>query len=134
MLEVKIENPINLKLSDNENVVILEDEKLPLEKGVVFGGEHYGFNLILEKDGESTIIPYGTQCKIGGVQITEDILIIIEDNKYVPWRFNKNTGDLINEAVFSFLKKTEIAYLRDNFGIVDEEGLARINEYNRKTK
>lgn len=133
MLEAKIENPLNLKLGTNENVIILDGERLSLENGVVFGGEHYGFNLILDDSCEGLAVPYATQCRIGGVQIVGDTLIILEDNKYIPWRFNKNTGKLINEAVFSFLKRTEIAYLRDNFGIVDEDGLAKINGSSSKS-
>ncbi len=128
MLEPRIENPINLKLSSYENIVILGEERLFLENGVIFGGEHYGFNLVVEKDGESIATPYATQCRIGGVQIVGDTLTVLEDNKYIPWRFNKVTGELVNEAIFSFLKKTEIAYLRENFGVVSEEDLARINE------
>lgn len=127
MLEKRIENPINLKLSSKGNVLILPDEELALEKGVVFGSGHYGFNLLIEKDGETIAIPYGTQCSIAGVQIVGDTLNILEENKYIPWRFNKDTGELINAAVFSFLKRTEMAFLRENFGIVDEEGLAKIN-------
>lgn len=127
MLEKKIDNEINLKLSPNGNVAIFEDEELSLENGVVFGGEHYGFNLIVEKDGELVATPYGTQCKVVGVQIVGDNLTILEDNKYISWKFNKNTGDLVNEAVFSFLKRTEMEFLRKTFGVTDEEGLARIN-------
>lgn len=127
MLEKRIENPINLRLSANGNVVILLGEELSLEQGVVFGNGHYGFNLLVEKDGEIIAIPYGTQCSIGGVQIVGDTLNILEENKYIPWRFNKETGELVNEAIFSFLKRTEMAFLKENYGIVDEEGLARIN-------
>lgn len=127
MLEKRIENSINLKLSSKGNVLILPDEELSLEQGVVFGSGHYGFNLLVEKDGEVVATPYGTQCSIGGVQIVGDTLNILEENKYIPWKFNKETGELVNEAIFSFLKRTEMAYLRDNYGIVDEEGLARIN-------
>ncbi len=127
MLDRRIEDPINLRLSSKGNVVIFPDEELSLEQGVMFGGEHYGFNLLVEKDEEVIATPYGTQCRIGGVQIVGDNLTILEDNKYIPWRFNKDTGELVNEAVFSFLKRTEMTYLRENFGIEDEEGLARIN-------
>ncbi len=127
MLEKRIEKPLNLRLANKGNVLILSNEELPLEQGVMLGGEHYGFNLLVEKDGEIVATPFGTQCSIGGVQIVGDNLVILENNKYIPWRFNKNTGELVNEAVFSFLKRAEIAYLKENFGIVDEEGLAKIN-------
>lgn len=127
MLEKKIENEINLKLTPNGNVVIFPDEELSLENGVVFGGNHYGFNLIVEKNGELVATPYGTQCRIVGVQIVGEYLTILEDNKYISWKFNKSTGELVNEAVFSFLKRTEMEFLRKNYGITDEEGLVKIN-------
>ncbi len=132
MLEKKMQEPLNLKLSPKGNVFFSEDEALSLEKGVMFGGEHYGFNLLVEKDEEVIATPFGTQCSIVGVQINGDNLIILENNKYIPWRFNKITGELVNEAVFSFLKRTEKAYLEENFGIVDEEGLAKINGQSTK--
>jgi len=127
MLEKKIENEINLKLTPNGNVVIFPDEELSLENGVVFGGNHYGFNLIVEKNGELVATPYGTQCRIVGVQIVGEYLTVLEDNKYISWKFNKSTGELVNEAVFSFLKRTEMEFLRKNYGITDEEGLVKIN-------
>ena len=127
MLEKKIENELNLKLTPNGNVVIFPDEELSLENGVVFGGNHYGFNLIVEKNGELVATPYGTQCRIVGVQIVGEYLTVLEDNKYISWKFNKSTGELVNEAVFSFLKRTEIDFLRKNYGITDEEGLVKIN-------
>lgn len=133
MLEPRIENPLNLKLSPEGNEIILENENLPLEKGAVFGGEHYGFNLIVERDGESIATPYATQCSIYGVQIVADTLTILENNKYLPWKFNKDTGELVSEAVFSFLKCTEIDYLRQ-FGIVSEEDLEKINGNQDKSK
>ena len=68
-LEAKMENPITLKLSSKEKVFISGEEKLPLETGVVFGDDHYGFNLIVESDGEEISMSYPTQCRIYGVQI-----------------------------------------------------------------
>lgn len=125
MIEKKYCNPITMIVGNGNNVCVLGDEKLSLEKGVMFGGEHYGFDITFTESGE--VISRGTQCKIGGVQIVGDNVTILEENKYIPWRINKNSGEIVNEAKFSFLKKTEMAYLRENFGITDEEGLARIN-------
>lgn len=127
MLEPQIVDPLYFQLSPTENVAIIGEEKLPLETGVMFGGNHYGFHLLVEQDGELVATPYATQCRIVGVQIVGDTLQVMEDHKYIPWRFNKTSGELVNEAVFSFLKRTEITYLQENFGIVDEEGLAQIN-------
>lgn len=125
MLEKKYENPIKMIVGNGKNVCVLDNEQLPLERGVMFGGEHYGFDITFLDGGE--VISSGTQCKIDGVQIVGDNVTILEENKYIPWRINKNTGEIVNEAKFSFLKKTEMAYLRDNFDVTDEEGLARIN-------
>ena len=125
MLEKKYENPISMVVGNGHNVCVLASEQLSLERGVMFGGERYGFDITFVESGE--VISTGTQCKIEGVQIVGDNVTILEENKYIPWRINKNTGEIVNEAKFSFLKKTEMAYLRENFNITDEEGLARIN-------
>jgi hypothetical protein len=127
MLEKRMQDEINLSLSVSENVLISGNERLSLETGVMFGGEHYGFNILVENNGKSDVISHGTQCRIAGVQIVGDNLTILEDNKYIPWRFDKVTGELKNEAVFSFLKKTEQAYLRENFGIETEADLVKVN-------
>lgn len=128
MLEAQIHNPLYFKLHSTGNVAILGEERLSLETGVMFGGEHYGFYLDISKDGENIVIPYATQCRVVGVQIVGDTLQVMEEHKYIPWRFHKVSGELCNEAVFSFLKRTEMAYLKEKFGIVDEDGLRQINE------
>lgn len=132
MLEKRMQDEINLHLTDTEDVFVSGEERLPLETGVMFGGDHYGFNILVEKNGMSDVISHGTQCRIAGVQIVGDNVTILEDNKYIPWRFDKNTGELKNEAIFSFLKKTEQAYLRENFGVETEEDLVKVNGVNSK--
>lgn len=132
MLEKRIQDEINLHLTDTEDVFVSGEERLPLETGVMFGGEHYGFNILVDKNGKRDVISHGTQCRIAGVQIVGDNVTILEDNKYIPWRFDKNTGELKNEAIFSFLKKTEQAYLRENFGVETEEDLVKVNGVNSK--
>ena len=127
MLEKRMQDAINLHLTDTEDVFVSGEERLPLETGVMFAGEHYGFNILVNKNGKNDVISHGTQCRIAGVQIVGDNVTILEDNKYIPWRFDKVTGELKNEAVFSFLKKTEQAYLRENFGIETEADLVKVN-------
>ena len=127
MLEKRMQDEINLHLTDTEDVFVSGEERLPLVTGVMFGGEHYGFNILVDKNGKSDVISHGTQCRIVGVQIVGDNVTILEDNKYIPWRFDKNTGELKNEAIFSFLKKTEQAYLRENFGVETEADLVKVN-------
>lgn len=127
MLDKRMQDEITLRLTDTKNVFVSGEEELPLETGVMFGGEHYGFNIFVDKNGKSDVISHGTQCRIAGVQIVGDNLTILEDNKYIPWRFDKVTGELKNEAVFSFLKKTEQAYLRENFAIETEDDLVKVN-------
>ena len=127
MLEKRMQDAINLHLTDAEDVFVSGEERLPLATGVMFAGEHYGFNILVDKNGKSDVISHGTQCRIAGVQIVGDNVTILEDNKYIPWRFDKNTGELKNEAIFSFLKKTEQAYLRENFGVETEADLVKVN-------
>ena len=106
VLETKKINPITLKLSKKENILLLEDGNLPLETGVVFGGEHYGFTLIVEKEEKKSKLTYPTQCRIYGALITGGYLTILEDHKYIPWKFNQD-GTLLNIAEFSNLKRDE---------------------------
>lgn len=130
MLEKRMQDAIDIHLTDTENVYVSGSERLSLETGVMFGGDHYGFNIFIDKNGKSDVVSHGTQCRIVGVQIVGANITILEDNKYIPWRFDKETGELKNEAVFSFLKKTEQAYLRNNFGVESEEDLVRVNGKN----
>ena len=128
ILEPKILDPITLKLSGKDSVMVTDEENLSLDNGVMLGTEHYGFKLVVDYEGKESEATYETQCKIIGVQIVNDCLNIYEENKYIPWRFDKHTGTLINRAVFSNLKHSELNYLRETFGIVDEKGLNDIND------
>ncbi len=131
ILEPKMLDPITLKLSTKDNVMITNEENLSLDNGVMLGTEHYGFNLIVDYEGKESKEAYATQCKIIGTQIVDGNLNVYEENKYIPWRFNKHTGVLINRAVFSNLKHSEMDFLRETFGIVDEEGLNDINNHKK---
>lgn len=133
VLEAKTENPITLKLSSRENVLILENERLPLESGAVFGGDHFGFNLIVEKDGEESTTTYPTQCRIYGTQMNNGQLFVFEDHKYLPWKFASD-GTMLSNAVFSNLKRDEMAYLAETYGVQTEEDLAELNDYRKAGK
>ena len=131
ILGTKILNPITLKIGNKENVVIIDAEIFSLDKGVMFGTEHYGFNLISDYEGKESKKVYETQCRIIGAQIDDNNINIYEENKYVPWRFNKDTGVLVNSAVFSNSKISEMAYLKSTYGITSEAGLNDINNYRK---
>lgn len=133
VLEAKVNNPITLKLSPKEKVLISDEEKLPLESGAVFGGDHFGFNLIVEKDGQETTETYPTQCRIYGTQINNDTLYVFEDHKFIPWKFSID-GILLSHAVFSDLKRDEMEYIRETYGVKTEEELDELNNYRKVSK
>jgi len=121
-IEAKILNPISIRLGKNYNV-IMEDksnkEEVPLTPGAVFGGERYGFILITEHNGQQKEFVYPTQCEIRAIAIEEGTLIIFEDGKKQPWRFDK-IGNLKYSAIDDFT-----AEFRINSNLIDEEcGLA----------
>lgn len=130
-LEAKIKNPIDLKLSSQENILLSGSEKLPLESGAIFAGEHFGFNLTVNKNGHITTTTYPTQCRIYGVQMHAGILHIFEDHKYLPWKFSSD-GTFLSDAVFSNLKKDELAYIFETYGLQTAEEIKELNNY-RKT-
>lgn len=132
-LEAKMENPITLKLSSKEKVFISGEEKLSLETGVVFGDDHYGFNLIVESNGEEISMSYPTQCRIYGTQIMHGELNIFEDHKYIPWTFSKE-GKLLKNAIFSGWKQDEWAYIVETYGVRTNEELTELNDYRKCMK
>lgn len=123
-LEAKVENPLLVTLDKQQ--LVLSSETIPLKDGAVFGGDHYGFSIISKKDGEETTETYPTQCRIYGIQMDNDQLYIFEDHKYLPWKFSSD-GTLISSAVFSTLKRDEIAYVAETYGVTTEEELAELN-------
>lgn len=123
MYEPKVNNP--LKLNIDLNVIELNGEVKSLKNNLLLNGEHYGFYLV-----NGSEVLYKTQERIVGVQVVDEFLYVYEDNKFIPWSFNKDTGELLNEAIFSDYKKTERTYLKEEYGIVDNDDLMEIN--NRK--
>lgn len=132
-LEAKIENPITLKLSKKENALVSDEERLPLENGAVFGNDHFGFHIVVERDGKETTETYATQCRIYGTQINNEQLYVFEDHKYLPWKFSLD-GTLLSYAVFSELKKDEMEYVRETYGVKSEEDLSKLNNYRKGIK
>lgn len=103
-LDMKILNPINIKLGKDSNVILADNKEkkdLPLEPGALFEGEHYGFVLISDYNGKQTETVYATQCKLEAVCIEGGDLKIFEEGKKVPWRFDK-TGKLKNSILDEF--------------------------------
>jgi len=127
-LEEKIMNPVELKLSKKEDVCICGDEVFPLETGVMFSGERYGFNLTTELAGKTTTNTYPTQCTVVGVQLVDGFLNVYENHKIFPWKFNADTGELVGVAVFSEISRSDMSYLATEHNITDDEGLKKVNE------
>ena len=89
-------NNFNIIMADRNN-----KEVRSLEPGVMFGGEHYGFVLIIDYNGRQKEIVYSTQCKIEGVGIEYGCLKIFEEGKKTTWVFDKS-GKLQQSAFDEF--------------------------------
>ena len=114
-LDGKIKNPISIRIGDFSNIMIEKDgerEDVPLEPGMMFGGEHYGFVLISDCNGVQRETIYPTQCSILALGIEGGVLLIFEDGKKSPWRFDKK-GRIEHSPVDDFtdeaLSKADIA-------------------------
>lgn len=74
-IELKIKNPVCIIFGDTENVILADEENkqnIPLIPGVMFGGNHYGFVLIININGKQRETIYPTQCKIDAFGIEEN--------------------------------------------------------------
>ena len=96
-IEGQIKNPITLKITSTESTIFIGDLKAPLNTGMMFNDEHYGFNLITEENGIINESIYSTQCSLLGVRIEKDSIDILENNKKSYWKFTKS-GRMINSA------------------------------------
>lgn len=91
-LDPKIEKPICIRLTKDSNFIMADNNcKLEhqLTQGVMFGGEHYGFILIIDNSEIQREYVYPTQCKIQAIGMENDLLKIFEDGKKSYWIFNK---------------------------------------------
>jgi len=128
-IEGKVHEPINIRISKDCNEVMADKnhpQSYPLDPGVMIGGEHYGFIIIRDtKRGQKEEV-YPTQCKVVGVCIEDDVLKIMEEGKYHPWRFSKQ-GEFITHAVFAKNLRDNRQYLADNFGGYTDEDMEKAN-------
>ena len=101
-LEVKMQNPICIKLGKNSNVILADEnrkEEYPLVPGAMFGGEHYGFIIISDCNGKQRECFYPTQCRIEAIGIEGDVLKIFEEGKDYSWVFTYD-GKLKSQASY----------------------------------
>lgn len=117
LLEAKISNPVRIRLGKNSNFIMADEknkENHPLIPGALFGGEHYGFILIVDYNGKQKEFVYPTQCKIEGAGILNNILNIFEEGKKIAWKFDKS-GNLEHSAFDEFTDE-----FRSKFDVVGE--------------
>lgn len=129
-----LKDPINLRMS-HHGCHMLADENfekaVPLKPGVVIGSEHYGFTLIVDFEEKQSETTYPTQCRISAVGIENDVLVVFEDDKYIPWRFDKN-GIFLNEAKFLEQSRRDCDFLAQNLGIVGAKQIEEVNAYRKR--
>ena len=87
-VEGQIKNPITLKITSTESTIFIGDLKAPLNTGMMFNDEHYGFNLITEENGIINESIYSTQCSLLGVRIEKDSIDILENNNCIKLKTN----------------------------------------------
>ena len=91
LLEAKISDPVCIRLGKDSNFIMADEnnkEAHPLVPGAMFGGEHYGFVLIVDYNGKQREIVYPTQCRIDAVGIEGGHLKLFEEGKKFAWRFS----------------------------------------------
>lgn len=91
-IEEKVLDPVCIRLGKNSNIVLPDEVNKtadPLQPGVLFGGEHYGFILIIDHNGRQREIIYPTQGTIQAIEMRDSMLKIYEDGKKGPWQFNQ---------------------------------------------
>lgn len=131
----KIAKPINLRISKQCYELMADeehDETYDLKKGVMLGGEHFGFIIIGDTSAGQKEAIYPTQCRVTAVEVDkENVLKIYEEGKYFPWKFGLN-GTKIEHATFNELSKRDLQYLADNFDIHSKEQIPKVNSYRRR--
>ncbi len=116
-LKERKENPIVIYLSEENRYILTEDGRRPTFPGCMYGGDHFGFEIIQKVNGKKTTTSYTTQSRIDGVQEIDNIIHIYEQGKMTPWSFDKK-GNLLEVATFLEISRRDIAYL-------EEQGIAR---------
>lgn len=113
-------NPLNIFISDEKQVILGDDngDDLPLNPGSVFGGVHYGFNIIRKKDNDYEVTSYPTECRIYGIAYDfhdkGEKLKVFEEGKYHYWIFSKK-GDFERASSFFDLSRRDHFYVSEHF-------------------
>lgn len=113
-LEPKLLNPVCIKI-ERYGVKLLADEyvsqEYDLQKGVVFGDEHYGFVVISDVNGEPNEEIYPTQCPLYGMEFKDKEIRVHEHNKMINWKFDIN-GKVIQPSMFFEQWEPDIEFLK----------------------
>ena len=108
----QIIDPISIRMGDKENMFLADEinPDSPLSKGAMIGGEHYGFILIIDENGNQKEKVYQTQLRIEAAELNGDKLIIYEQDKKEPWVFSI-TGQLLNSADDKFTEEFVCSFI-----------------------
>ena len=133
-----LENVISILFSDDNGVVLKDklcDVEYSLSPGVTFDDGHYGFNIIVDKNGSiDASNTYSTLCQIYGVQqLSNGELIIYEVGKTMPWRFSKN-GEFIHEAKYLPTSDRDRKHALEHFGATPESNPEIFQDTNQQRK
>ncbi len=125
--ESKRLNPLSIALDSilEKYILLGEYQEIPdydLQSGCVIGSKNYGFNLITPNEKES----YYTQCPIYALEVKNNLLIVHEEGKTIPWKFSLD-GNCINAASFLAFSRKDVKYLTENLGL-HKALLERVNE------
>ena len=127
LVEPQRKNPIVIRLNEKRAYVVLDDEfvePISLEEKTDITSQNYGIT-VYTADGARYY--YKTQSNIVSATIEDDYLVIYESGKSIPWRINKN-GLLINSAKFDKNNKSDVDFVRKNYGLGKRE-IPSINDY-----
>lgn len=128
MEEPTLKNPIRIMIALNpEESVILKDEYIqeeyPLNPGVMLGGEHYGFILIIHTPKGQKEITYPTQNRIEAIGMEGNFLgdiKVFEKGKYHPWLFSFD-GQLKKESSYNPYSKNDEKFVEDCYELNSQE-------------
>lgn len=129
--EAETNDPVTFLIKENiEDCVLLANrvgqENTSLENGVMLGGQHYGFTLIIDRKNCNKEIHFSTQFRVQGMQfekrdirdisgehIEETYIKIYEEGKQFSWMFTKY-GKLVESAHFNRYSRRDVDFLMDN--------------------
>lgn len=129
----KLNNPITIYLgrSNSERFIFINaNEHLPLTPGVMFGGDYYGFRLIIDTGKMIIENTYKTTNKIKGVGIENRALKIFEEDKKGCWVFNLK-GKLINSLpeIKEFVNESDEEILYNPINLVIDYTMSLKSRY-----